>query len=66
MPGRLIGLTNLIEYAAALPLPFLGAVPCSDRLSPVPRPVPAKFHSSERPQRVKGPKRLAALGGFAA
>jgi len=25
-----------------------------------------RFHSSERPERVKGPKRLAALGGEAA
>jgi hypothetical protein len=35
-------------------------------VKPVPRPVPAKFPSLERPERVKGPKRLAVLGGKAA
>ena len=54
-------------YAVALPLPPL---PWGCSLfgpeSPVPRPVPVKFDLSERPERVKGPKRLAALGGFAA
>ena len=56
-------------YAAAVPLPFfpsLDPVPCSDRKSPFLVPSLQKQDLSERPERVKGPKRLAALGGKAA